>query len=161
MIRENKIITLSSEMPVLYSVPATVLSDPIGFGEGYVFYKRSSLMRSKKVLNEADIFILNSRTADDGDMEGTPVSLLEAMSMGKAVISTNHAGIPYVIQNNENGMLVPERDNEKLELAMRDLIENEEKRINLGKQARQTVVSRFSNQVNLPVLRDTLMGVVL
>jgi colanic acid/amylovoran biosynthesis glycosyltransferase len=113
----------------------------------------------KKIMNEADIFILNSRTADDGEMEGTPVSLLEAMSIEKAVISTNHAGIPDVIQNNENGMLVPERDNEKLELAIRDLIENEEKRSKLGKQARQTIISRFSNHTNLPVLRDTLFSV--
>jgi colanic acid/amylovoran biosynthesis glycosyltransferase len=113
----------------------------------------------KKFMNESDIFILNSRTADDGEMEGTPVSLLEAMSIEKAVISTNHAGIPDVIQNNENGMLVPERDNEKLELAIRDLIENEEKRIKLGKQARQTIISRFSNHKNLPVLRDTLFTV--
>jgi colanic acid/amylovoran biosynthesis glycosyltransferase len=130
-----------------------------GVSEAISFFGSQPHESVKKIMNEADIFILNSRTADDGEMEGTPVSLLEAMSIEKAVISTNHAGIPDVLQNNENGMLVPERDNEKLELAIRDLIENEEKRIQLGKQARQTIVSKFSNQKNLPVLKDTLFSV--
>src|SRR5690606_1966359 len=103
-----------------------------------------------------DIFVLNSRTADNGDMEGTPVSILEAMSMEKAVISTNHAGIPDVIKNDFNGILVQEKNNEQLKEAIIELLANTEKRLRLGKQARLTVVSRFSDQINLPVLKDVL-----
>ena len=108
----------------------------------------------KKFLNDSDIFILNSRTADDGDMEGTPVTILEAMSMGKAVISTYHAGIPNVIQDSYNGILVPEKNNYLLENAINDLIANEEKRKRLGIEARLTIITRFLNENNLPILRD-------
>ncbi len=114
----------------------------------------------KSMMNEADIFVLNSRTADDGDMEGTPVSVMEAMSMAMAVVATGHAGISDVIQNNINGKLVPEKNNQLLEQAIQELIDSEEKRIELGIQARNTIVSKYSHDVKLPVLKDTLLGAV-
>jgi colanic acid/amylovoran biosynthesis glycosyltransferase len=114
----------------------------------------------KILINESDIFILNSRTADDGDMEGTPVSILEAMSMAKAVVSTYHAGIPDVIEDGVNGLLVPEKNNELLEIAISKLIQNEEMRIKMGVEARNTVISKFSQDRNLPLLRETLQGIL-
>ena len=116
--------------------------------------------RVRQIMNEADIFVLNSRVADDGDMEGTPVSILEAMSMEKAVVSTYHAGIPYVIQDNQNGRLVPEKDNERLEQAIREIVADENKRKELGREARRTVVARFSQENSLPVLRDAIARLV-
>lgn len=96
---------------------------------------------------ESDIFILNSRIADDGDMEGSPVSILEAMSMGKAVISTRHAGIPSIIEDGKNGLLVNERDNDALCHAIIKLIEEPRLRYKLGQNARQTVEEKFSFRV--------------
>jgi glycosyltransferase involved in cell wall biosynthesis len=55
-------------------------------------------------------FIQHSKTAANGDKEGTPVAVMEAMASGLPVISTYHAGIPDVIQNEENGFLVQEGD---------------------------------------------------
>jgi colanic acid/amylovoran biosynthesis glycosyltransferase len=122
--------------------------------EAISFYGSQPHSMVKKLLNEADIFILNSRTADDGDMEGTPVTILEAMSMGKAVISTYHAGIPGVIQDGYNGILVPEKNNSLLERAINDLVADEGKRKKLGVEARKTVEERYSNEHNLQVLKD-------
>jgi glycosyltransferase involved in cell wall biosynthesis len=48
----------------------------------------------KELMQKADIFILNSRISNDGDMEGLPVSILEAMACGLPVVSTYHSGIP-------------------------------------------------------------------
>lgn len=64
----------------------------------------------RQALNEADIFLLPSKTAADGDMEGIPVALMEAMAVGLPVVSTVHSGIPELIENNVSGWLVPEDD---------------------------------------------------
>ena len=66
------------------------------------------------VLNEftkADIFIQHSMTdPDTGDQEGAPVAILEAMAHGVPVISTFHSGIPYLVEDQETGLLSNEGD---------------------------------------------------
>jgi colanic acid/amylovoran biosynthesis glycosyltransferase len=99
----------------------------------------------KMVMAEADIFILNSRVGDRGDMEGLPVSLLEAMSMQLAVISSRHAGIPDAVTHNVDGLLIDEKDNIALTTAIEKLITDEDLRRRLGEAARQTVLNRFTN----------------
>lgn len=61
-------------------------------------------------LENSDLFLLPSVVANDGDMEGIPVSLMEAMAKGVLCLSTFHSGIPELIENNISGLLVPERD---------------------------------------------------
>ena len=68
----------------------------------------------RRALSEADIFLLPSKTAADGDMEGIPVALMEAMAVGLPVVSTFHSGIPELIENNVSGWLVEEDDPEAL-----------------------------------------------
>ena len=68
----------------------------------------------KQRLREAHVFLLPSVTAQDGDVEGIPVSLMEAMSAGLTVLSTYHSGIPELIEDQKTGFLVPERDVETL-----------------------------------------------
>lgn len=75
-----------------------------------------------KEMKQADIYILNSRTAENGDMEGYPNTIIEAMACGCAVVSTIHAGIPDAITNELDGLLIPERDNRALEIAIERLI---------------------------------------
>ena len=73
----------------------------------------TSVMESGDIAREmanSFCFVQHSKTAENGDKEGTPVAVLEAMAAGLPVISTYHAGIPDVIQNNENGFLVHEGD---------------------------------------------------
>ncbi|NDV89959.1 glycosyltransferase [Alteromonas sp. 345S023] len=64
----------------------------------------------KSYLNNADIFLLPSVTDSLGDMEGIPVSLMEAMAAGILVISTRHSGIPELIEDGVTGFLAPEKD---------------------------------------------------
>lgn len=61
-------------------------------------------------LGRADVFALPSVTAADGDQEGIPVSLMEAMASGVPCLSTVHSGIPELIEDGRSGWLVPERD---------------------------------------------------
>ena len=64
----------------------------------------------KAMLDQADLFLLPSVTGEDGDMEGIPVALMEAMAVGIPVVSTVHSGIPELIDAGESGWLVPEYD---------------------------------------------------
>lgn len=98
----------------------------------------------KQLLHRTDIFVLNSRVAEDGDMEGLPNTILEAMSLEKAVVSTIHAGIPDVIKDGENGFLVPERDNERLFKVLDFLISNPNARASVGTNARKTILGSFT-----------------
>jgi colanic acid/amylovoran biosynthesis glycosyltransferase len=61
-------------------------------------------------LRRTDVFALPSVTATDGDQEGIPVSLMEAMASGVPCLSTVHSGIPELIEDGHTGWLVPERD---------------------------------------------------
>jgi colanic acid/amylovoran biosynthesis glycosyltransferase len=56
-------------------------------------------------MSEADIFVLTSVTAGDGDQEGLPVSLIEAQAMGLPVVSSYHTGIPELIADGQTGLL--------------------------------------------------------
>ncbi len=112
-----------------------------------IFYGRVSHREIQRLMKESDIIVLNSRTDDKGDMEGTPVTILEAMSMGKAVVSTKHAGIPYVINHEVNGLLAEENSNVELETCLETLIENPKLRESLGKKAVESIHKSFSNNV--------------
>jgi colanic acid/amylovoran biosynthesis glycosyltransferase len=66
------------------------------------------------LLASHDVFIHPSITAKSGDKEGIPGAIVEAMAAGLPVISTYHAGIPYVITDNVTGMLSKENDIDSL-----------------------------------------------
>jgi colanic acid/amylovoran biosynthesis glycosyltransferase len=100
----------------------------------------------KQLMQLCDLFILNSRIALDGDSEGLPVGLLEAMAMGMPVISTRHAGIPLAIDDGVNGILVSEHDTDALTQAIKVLLTNEEKRHSIAVAARKKIEERFTIQ---------------
>lgn len=68
----------------------------------------------KAMLDAADVFLLPSVTGADGDMEGIPVALMEAMAVGIPVLSTEHSGIPELIDSGNSGWLVAENDAQAL-----------------------------------------------
>ena len=92
------------------------------------------------VYDACDIFVLPSRTAYDGDREGIPVALMEAMSHGKAVISTLHAGIPELVPE----ILVPENDPDALADAIAYLADNPDARAEQGRRNREIIEREFS-----------------
>jgi glycosyltransferase involved in cell wall biosynthesis len=97
----------------------------------------------KPYLERADVFVLPCITASNGDMDGIPVSLMEAMAMEIATVSTYVSGIPELIKDGESGLLVKEKDPEALADALQTLLKDEEKRATLGKNGRRKVVEEF------------------
>jgi colanic acid/amylovoran biosynthesis glycosyltransferase len=84
-------------------------------------------------LRNHDVFIHPSITDVNGDKEGIPGAIIEAMSSGLPIVSTYHAGIPYIIKNNETGLLVNEFDYEGLTAAILKIAGNIELQESLGK----------------------------
>lgn len=85
-----------------------------------------------KALGEAHIFVLPSKTAADGDMEGIPVALMEAMAQGLPVIATTHSGNQELIDHDVSGLLSREGDWRALTVNMRRLAEAPERWAEMG-----------------------------
>jgi len=68
----------------------------------------------RDIYYRSHIFLHPSQTGHDGNQEGIPNSMLEAMASGLPVFATQHGGIPEAIENSVSGVLVPERDHEAL-----------------------------------------------
>ncbi|MEF4003079.1 colanic acid biosynthesis glycosyltransferase WcaL [Escherichia coli] len=102
----------------------------------------------KAMLDDADVFLLPSVTGTDGDMEGIPVALMEAMAVGIPVVSTLHSGIPELVEADKSGWLVPENDARALaqRLAAFSQLDTDEL-APVVKRAREKVEHDFNQQV--------------
>lgn len=96
-----------------------------------------------KLYNDADIFVLVSRTASDGDQEGIPVVLMEAHASGLPVISSYHTGIPEVVLDGKSGFLVPEKDVSALAEKLEYLISNPHTWPEMGRCGHNFVSDRY------------------
>jgi glycosyltransferase involved in cell wall biosynthesis len=85
----------------------------------------------------ADVVVVPSIVDDAGNVDGLPNSLLEALSAGRAVVATEVAGIPDVIENEVNGLLVPQKDPAALATAVSRLAADSGLRARLGGEARR------------------------
>lgn len=97
----------------------------------------------------SDILIAPSIATENGNIEGIPNVLKEAMSCGLPVISTWHSGIPELVRDGKNGYLVPERDPEAIAERLEYLINHPDVLPRLARCGRSEVEQRFdSNKLN-------------
>ncbi len=94
-------------------------------------------------------FVLPCRPASDGDRDGIPVVLMEAMACGKPVISGDLPAIRELVEDDHTGMLVPTGDVAALKVALSGLLDDETLRRRLGDSGRGRVVEEFSLDTNL------------
>lgn len=106
---------------------------------------------------EATVFALPCRVASDGDRDGIPNVLLEAMAMELAVVSTNVSGIPEVVRSGSNGLLVSPGDAHELAAAIGRILDDPPLGRRLGAAGRNTVATMFSGEINLQTLRQLLL----
>jgi len=88
-------------------------------------------------LLNADVFVHPSTTTKTGDKEGIPGTIAEAMTSGLPVISSYHAGIPNIIENNKTGFLIKENDTVDLANKILLLYYNPELRARIGRKAKE------------------------
>lgn len=109
-----------------------------------------------EVLGRSDYFLQHSVKAPNGDMEGTPVGVLEAMGMGLPVVSTRHGGICDIVAENKTGFLVDEYDFEGMYLAMKSLCDDPAHSCRIGNDARESVIKNWTAKKSI----ERLAGIV-
>ncbi len=95
------------------------------------------------IYQNATIFILTPIQTDDGDRDGIPNVLVEAMAVGLPVITTAVAGIPELVENNQNGLLYQPHDVDGIASGIIELLHNAAKCRQLGSAASKKVTEQF------------------
>jgi glycosyltransferase involved in cell wall biosynthesis len=95
---------------------------------------------------QADLFVLPCLVLKNGDQDGIPNVLFEAMVCDVPIISTEVAGVCELIEHGENGLLVGQRSSNALAEAMELLIGSPELRNDLARKGRQTVLEGFTRE---------------
>jgi glycosyltransferase involved in cell wall biosynthesis len=108
-------------------------------------------------MRRASIFVQHSITAPDGDMEGLPVAILEAMASELPIVSTCHSGIPEAVEHGVTGYLVPEGDVNGMAEAMATLLTDPARAAAMGAAGRARVLKYFSLEHACDRLRS-IMG---
>ena len=130
---------------------------------GYVHYHGPTIYASAEHINflrDADVFIHPSVTDTNGDKEGIPGAIVEAMAAGLPVISTYHAGIPYIINHKETGLLVNEWDIQRLVEGILQLATDSYLRAQIGKAGQQYAMKHLDlrkNEINLEHIYNGLL----
>ncbi len=107
-----------------------------------------------EILDGVDILLAPSVTAADGDQEGTPVVILEAMAMKLPVISTRHSGIPEIVEDGVTGYLVAEGDIASMSARTLALVVSEDLRVQMGRAGRRKIEADFDLQILNRDLRE-------
>jgi glycosyltransferase involved in cell wall biosynthesis len=122
---------------------ARKMADELGIGSNVEFHGWIDAAQRAEELARASIFTLPSYD------EGVPMAMLEAMAAGKAVVVTPVGGIPEVVKDRENGLLVPPGDAHALAQALREILEDSSLRKMFAENSVRTVEARFSPSVVL------------
>ena len=114
----------------------------------------------KEKLEDANVFLLPSVTAADGDVEGIPVALMEAAAAGLVVVSSRHSGIPELIEDGRCGFLSAERDVEGLSRSLEGIADDYTACRPLTLAARSHIETEFDNRLLHSALADRLSAVL-
>lgn len=109
-------------------------------------------------LREATVFVLPCRVDRDGDRDGIPVVLMEAMAVGVPCVSGNLPAVRELIEDGETGRLVKPDDVLELKEAIGEMLRDADLRRRCAMQGRRRVEEEFSSNVNLPRFVAALDG---
>lgn len=137
---QNERLVLAGDGPLFSQIKELVSME--GISEHVDFPGLVDKHGVKKLMQNADYFVHHSITAKDGDMEGLPTVLMEAMAMGLPVLSTYHAGISELIDSPDQGILVEEKDIESYARALGEIKNCQ------ARTSRQRILSNFNLDEN-------------
>lgn len=112
----------------------------------------------REKLSSVLAFVQHSITAENGDMEGNPIGIMEAQAAGVPVISTIHAGIPEVVEHGQSGWLVEEGDVEGMTLRMLSLLPDSQLAKKFGKRGREIIQEKFLMERHIETLNECIQA---
>src|SRR6478609_6397617 len=140
----NATLTIAGEGPLLPDLEKFVRE--LGVTDRVSFTGFISQEKLREIYYRSHIFLHPSQTGRDGNQEGIPNSMLEAMATGLPVFATEHGGIPEAIENGVSGVLVPERDDEALSRAMLNAAQDPGLLSRIGRMGADAVRKKFGRQ---------------
>ena len=150
-------LILAGDGPLLDA--CAILIEGLGLEKAVELPGRIGHAKVSRLLEQARAFVQHSVRAPDGDMEGTPVAILEAGARGLPVISTRHAGIPDAVIDGHTGLLVDEYDVERMADHMLKLSENAAYANELGKNAGHFIRQQYRMSQHICKLSEILESV--
>ncbi len=112
----------------------------------------------RRIVSQAAVFAAPCIIGQDGNRDGLPTVLLEAMALGTPCVATPVTGIPEVVQDGRTGLLVPEADPVRLAAAMARLLDDGALRTRLAEPARTLVEAEFDVHRQARALRRIFAG---
>ena len=110
--------------------------------------------RVQALMRSHDIFIMPSVQTENGDRDGIPNVIMEALSCGMPVVATDVCGVGEVIRDGETGYLIPQRDPAALADAIRRMLSDREAALRMAQTGRELVFRMFDTETNIAALQD-------
>ncbi|MBO3099916.1 glycosyltransferase [Gelidibacter pelagius] len=146
----NDVLKIHNDVVLIYAGDGVLLDsckdlvEALGISKKVKFPGRITPNEYQDYLAESLAYVQHSIEAQDGDMEGTPVSILEASAAGLPVISTIHAGIPDVILHEETGLLSQERDIIAMTKHLLWVLENPQESQIMGMRGKERIENNYT-----------------
>ena len=126
----------------------------LGISEKVSFAGFVSQAQLREIFYRSHVFLHPSERGADGNQEGVPNSMLEAMATGLAVFATRHGGIPEAIEHGRSGILVAEGDGEALGNALLEAASNPEQLTAMARKGAEAVRLEFEQTAQTRKLED-------
>lgn len=137
-------------------VPARKLAKELGIGDRVRFPGKLAPEAVAVALQRGRAFVQHSLRPEDGDSEGLPLSVLEALATGLPVIATRHAGIVDAVRHEQEGLLSREGDVDAMGMNMVRLLERPDLAAEMGGRARLRAAMSYSKERYLDGLAELL-----
>ncbi|MGI8819740.1 MAG: glycosyltransferase [Chthoniobacterales bacterium] len=144
--------TIAGDGPLLPELQARARE--LGVAQRVKFTGFLSQTELRDLFYRSHLFLHPSETGRDGNQEGVPNSMLEAMATGLPVFATTHGGIPEAIEHGISGLLVQEGAAESLASALLRAVENPAALASLGERAAEAVAEKFEQRAQVRQLED-------
>lgn len=107
-----------------------------------------------QLVQNAAVFAAPCIVGSDGNRDGLPTVLLEAMALGTPCVSTDVTGIPEVLRDGKTGLMVAQNDAQGLADALKRLLDENDLRVNLAENGRQLIEQQFDIDKNTATMRN-------
>jgi glycosyltransferase involved in cell wall biosynthesis len=154
----NATLTIAGEGPLLRELE--MLARELKIAERVSFSGFVSQEQLREIYYRSHIFLHPSQIGRDGNQEGIPNSMLEAMATGLPVFATEHGGIPEAIENGVSGELVPEGNHEKLAAALLDAVQDPGFLSRIARNGAEIIRKNFDLRAQARRLEETYLRMI-